>query len=166
MARRLTIVEARTRPDDAPALAALQRAEWGHLYPDETLDDAIAELRTWRDDPTDPERLLLSWFALVDDESVGVIMVRGAGELEPDDAARLPGPWLAGLVVRPEHRGSGIASALMDHATARAAAMGITRLRLVTEHEVEFHARRGWEIEATVLLAGHPNTVMLTTLAP
>lgn len=166
MAGRLTIVESTARPDDAPLLAALQRSEWGHLYPDETLDDAIADLLTRHDDPHDPDGLLLSWFAIVDDEPVGVVMLRGAGELEPDDAARFPGPWMAGLVVTPAHRGRGVASRLVEHAVSEAIARGITRLRLVTEHEAEFHARRGWEPEAEVLLTGLPNTVMVATLRP
>ena len=160
----LRIVTARERPGDAPRLAALQRNEWGHLYPTESLDDAIADLLAWRDDPLQPDDLLLSWFAVVDDTVVGVVMLRGTGELEHEDAIRLPGPWLAGLVVEPEHRGRGIASALIDHVIAEAGRRSIERLRLVTEHEAEFYERRGWTFDCTVTLAGHPNSVLMTTL--
>ncbi len=162
----LRIVAAQERRDDAPRLAALQRSEWGHLYATESLDDAIEDLLAWRDDPLRPDELLLSWFAVVDDTAVGVVMLRGTGELERDDAIRLPGPWLAGLVVEPAHRGRGIASTLVEHAIAEARTRGIGRLRLVTEHEAEFYERRGWAVECTVTLAGHPNSVLMTTLRP
>ena len=88
------------------------------------------------------------------------------GEVEPDDALELPGPWLAGLIVDPRSRREGVASALINFVTAKAKDMGFERLRLVTEHEVSFYERRGWVREREVTLNSVPNTVMFTTLSP
>ena len=57
-----------------------------------------------------------------------------------------------------------MASALIDFAMNSARELHIDRLRLVTEHEVDFYERRGWRIERPVTLNSVPNTVMVTTL--
>ena len=159
------IVESSTRPHDIESTAALMHAEFAHLYPEWTIEMAALDLRASRE-ADDDTGILLSWFAIVDDEVVGTVQLRAGDEVEPPDATVLPGPWLAGLLVVPDHRGRGIASALVDHVTEQARRRGIERLRLVTEHEAAFYERRGWTVERSVTLAGHPNTVMLTTLRP
>lgn len=163
----LTIVPSYSRPEAAPHFARLQFDAWGHHYPHSSIEQSTIDLRAELSPTTDRELLRMAWFALdTDDSPLGAIMLLGSGEVEPDDAIELTGPWLAGLIVDPRSRRQGVASALIDFVTAKARDMGFERLRLVTEHEVSFYERRGWVREREVTLNSVPNTVMFTTLAP
>lgn len=165
----MRIVPTASAPSHIPRFARLQVDAWGHLYPKLTVERAESDLRTEpeHDPDADVSSLCRAWFALdADGAAMGVVMLLGSGELEPADEAELPGPWLAGLVVAPEFRQRGVASALMDFAMNGARELHIDRLRLVTEHEVGFYERRGWKIERRVTLNSIPNTVMVTTLRP
>ena len=163
----LTIVPSCSRPEAAPHFAQLQFEAWGHLYPQSSIEQSTFDLRAELSPTTDLELLRMAWLALdTDDSPLGVIMLLGGGEVEPDDALELPGPWLAGLIVDPRSRREGVASALINFVTAKAKDMGFERLRLVTEHEVSFYERRGWVREREVTLNSVPNTVMFTTLSP
>ena len=55
-------------------------------------------------------------------------------------------PWLGGMLVRPDARGTGVGTALMRHACECAEAWGIDRLFLYTESAREFYARFGWQV--------------------
>lgn len=166
----MRIVPTISSPEEIPRFARLQVGSWGHLYPRLTVERAERDLRTGDDHPEtpdDPSRLCRAWFALdADGAAMGVIMLLGSGELEEADEAELPGPWLAGLVVAPEFREQGVATALVEFVIDQAHRMGLPRLRLVTEHEVDFYERRGWRVERRVTLNSVPNTVMITTLDP
>jgi len=163
----LTIVPACSRPEAAPHFARLQFEAWGHLYPHSSIEQSTFDLRAELSPTTDFALLRMAWFALdANEQPLGAIMLLGGGEVEPDDAIELPGPWLAGLIVDPHSRRQGVASTLIDFVTAKAKDMGFERLRLVTEHEVSFYERRGWVREREVTLNSVPNTVMFTTLTP
>ncbi|MBJ7308009.1 MAG: GNAT family N-acetyltransferase [Acidimicrobiia bacterium] len=163
----LTIVPSYSRPEAAPHFARLQFDAWGHHYPHSSIEQSTFDLRAEFSPTTDLALLRMAWFALdTDDSPLGVIMLLGGGEVEPNDALELPGPWLAGLIVDPRSRREGVASALINFVTAKAKEMGFERLRLVTEHEVSFYERRGWIREREVTLNSVPNTVMFTTLTP
>ena len=87
------------------------------------LERVGAKLVGW-DHWTDLALLRMAWFALdADGQPLGVIMLLGGGEVEPDDAIELPGPWLAGLIVDPRSRRQGVASALINFVTAKAKEM-------------------------------------------
>jgi GNAT superfamily N-acetyltransferase len=151
----------------AEHFAALQYAEWGHLYPGASLEQDRDRLLNNHWDGSDLGSLNLGWFALNDDgEPLGVAMLVGEGELEPDDAGQLEGPWFAGLVVDPRFRRQGIGAALLDYVTEQARSLGFQRLRLVTEHHTAFYEQRGWTVEQDVTLNSVPNTVMFITLNP
>jgi predicted N-acetyltransferase YhbS len=60
------------------------------------------------------------------------------------DAAHGLTPWLAGLVVVPEHRRLGIGSALVRAIETRAASAGVSELHLYTWDARDFYARLGW----------------------
>lgn len=163
----LTIVPACSRSEAAPHFARLQFEAWGHLYPQSSIEQSTFDLRAELSPSTDLALLRMAWFALdADDQPLGVIMLLGGGEVEPEDAIELPGPWLAGLIVDPRSRRQGVASALIDFVTTTARVVGFERIRLVTEHEVSFYERRGWVREREVTLNSAPNTVMFTTLRP
>ena len=164
----MRIVPTISSPEEIPRFARLQVESWGHLYPRLTVERAERDLRTsddHRDAPEDRSELCRAWFALdADGAAMGVVMLLGSGELEEADEVDLPGPWLAGLVVAPEFRERGVATALVEFVIDQARRMGLPRLRLVTEHEVEFYRRRGWTAEREVTLNSIPNTVMVITL--
>jgi len=165
----MRIVPTASAPSHIRRFACLQVDAWGHLYPNLTVERAESDLRTEPDEDLGAvmSSLCRAWFALDEDGgAMGVVMLLGSGELEPSDEAELPGPWLAGLIVAPEFRQRGVASALMAFAMNSARELHIDRLRLVTEHAVDFYERRGWTIERRVTLNSIPNTVMVTTLRP
>jgi GNAT superfamily N-acetyltransferase len=154
-------------PGAVSHFANLQFEAWGHLYPEASTERSRSDLLRNRWDASDPVSLRLAWFALDDgDQPLGVIMLVSDGEVEPNDAIELPGPWLAGLIVDPRFRRQGVASALIEFVTSTARDMGFEYLRLVTEHEDSFYERRGWVRERVVTLNSVPNTVMFTTLKP
>lgn len=154
------------RPDAASHFAEMQLHEWGHLYPNASVERSRHDLLNNRWDGSTLPSLRLAWFAL-DDAGVplGVAMLVGDGEVEPADEAELPGPWFAGLVVDPRFRERGVATALLEHVKDEARSLGFDHLRLVTEHEASFYERRGWTTERMVELNSVPNTVMFATLA-
>lgn len=152
-------------PDAVPHFARLQHDEWHHLYPTWTVEQYAHELLspTWDRELLESSRL--AWFVLDNlGKPVGVAMLRGAGEVEPADEAVLPGPWFAGLVVEPASRSRGYGAALLHHVMERAAELGYSHLRLVTESKTDFYERSGWVVEQVVTLNSIPNTVMFTTL--
>jgi len=153
--------------DAADRFAALQYAEWAHLYPGASLEQYRQGLLNNGWDGSDLTSLNLAWFALDDGGApLGVAMLVGEGELEPDDTGHLEGPWFAGLVVDPQFRRQGIGAALLDYVTEQARSLGFQRLRLVTEHNTGYYERRGWTVEQGVTLNSIPNTVMFITLGP
>ncbi|HBU02723.1 MAG TPA: hypothetical protein DEB20_09405 [Acidimicrobiaceae bacterium] len=151
----------------ADRFAALQYAEWGHLYPGSSLGQYREGLLNNRWNGSDLESLNLAWFALDDaGEPLGVAMLVGDGEVEPEASNLLEGPWFAGLVVDPRFRRHGVGTALLDFVTKQARSLGFRHLRLVTEHSTGFYERRGWTVDQAVTLNSIPNTVMFITLEP
>lgn len=149
----------------ADRFAALQYAEWRHLYPDSSLDQYREGLLDSCWNGSDLESLNLAWFALDETgEPLGVAMLVGEGEVEHEVTNLLEGPWFAGLVVDPRFRRRGIGAALLDFVTEQARSFGFQRLRLVTEHSTGFYEQRGWTVEQEVTLNSIPNTVMFITL--
>jgi len=100
-------------------------------------------------------------------EAAGVPL--GTATLDRDD---LPGrmdlsPWLASVWVVPDARRRGIASALVAHVEAVAAALGHDRLYLFTPDKAGFYAARGWQgIGEEAWRAGRTVTLMAKRLRP
>jgi GNAT superfamily N-acetyltransferase len=149
----------------ADRFAALQYAEWGHLYPGSSLDQYREGLLNNCWNGSDLESLNLAWFALDDTgQPLGVAMLVGDGEVEPHDEHDLEGPWFAGLVVDPAFRRQGVGAGLLNFVTEQGRSLGFQRLRLVTQHKTSFYQQRGWNIERVITLNSVPNTVMFITL--
>lgn len=163
----MQFVSSAAHPDVAQHFAELQNHEWGHLYPDASVERSRFDLLNNRYDESGLTTLRLAWFACDEEgEPLGVAMLVGDGEVEPRDERDLEGPWFAGFVVDPAFRRQGVGAALLNFVTEQARSLGFKRLRLVTEHEVSFYERRGWVREREVTLNSVPNTVMFTTLTP
>jgi GNAT superfamily N-acetyltransferase len=152
-------------PDAAAHFAQLQNNAWGHLYTDASVERSTFDLLNNRYDEPDLTTLRLAWFACNDEgEPLGVAMLVGDGEVEPQDERDLEGPWFAGLVVDPAVRRPGVGAGLLNFVTEQGRSLGFQHLRLVTENKTSFYERRGWSIERVVTLNSVPNTVMFITL--
>lgn len=90
----------------------------------------------------------------------------GTATLLPHDVGteQWPGlsPWLAAVYVMPEHRRRGIGSRLVNAAVAKAAALGVETLYLLTTEREAFYARLGWR----VVDRRGPEVVMSVTPSP
>jgi predicted N-acetyltransferase YhbS len=101
----------------------------------------LTELEARLADATSPDRIPLSLVALVDGRPAGT-----ANLIDNDDAARPHlHPWLAALVVLPEHRGLGIGSDLVARLLREAERLGYPEVFLGTGTP-RFYARFGAEI--------------------
>jgi N-acetylglutamate synthase-like GNAT family acetyltransferase len=74
-------------------------------------------------------------------------------------------PWLASVLVSPDHRRRGIGSALSERATEEAWALRVPKLYLFTFNKERFYARLGWSTLENARYAGMPGTIMVRTLA-
>jgi predicted N-acetyltransferase YhbS len=126
------------RQEHVATVAAWHRREWGHLRPEESLDMRAAKLRAssgHRDIPT------------VFIASTGSTLLGSAMLVAHDMDSRLQwSPWLAGVVVAPEHRRRGVGAALAEHAAAEARALGWPALYLYTFSTEQYYARLGWQL--------------------
>ncbi len=69
-------------------------------------------------------------------------------------------PWLAGVVVAPEHRKRGVGAALAKHAAAEARTLGWPALYLYTFSTEQYYARLGWQLIECSSHFGEPVSVM------
>jgi N-acetylglutamate synthase-like GNAT family acetyltransferase len=69
-------------------------------------------------------------------------------------------PWLAGVYVKAEERGRGIASQLVNRVVEEAAALGVPELYLYTDTSQSLYARLGWEVIEELVYDDLPVTVM------
>ena len=75
-------------------------------------------------------------------------------------------PWLAGVFVAPDHRGRGIASALVRRVVECAATLGITRLYLYTPSAERLYSQLGWSPLERTSYRGADVTIMSCDMRP
>lgn len=140
-----------------PRLAAWHHQEWQHLNPpDYRLEDRLAEYALVRPDV----RIPAMWIAHTHGEPLGSVRL-----VDHDmDNRRELGPWMASLYVHPDHRGRGIASALIRYLENQARAWQIPEIFLFTEHDAAFYARRGWIVRAQERYRDQDVTIMVRQL--
>jgi predicted N-acetyltransferase YhbS len=132
----LKIVPLVERPEFVDQVAAWGFAEWGHLNPDETLEQRRVRIRG----KLNVDRVPVAFVAL--DDAGGIA---GTASLIFDDLEGDPrNPWLASVYVPPEHRGKSIASALVGVVEDAARRFGYSRLYLFTTSATALYARLGW----------------------
>jgi predicted N-acetyltransferase YhbS len=73
-------------------------------------------------------------------------------------------PWLAGLVVAPAYRRSGIGAALVRAVEAHALSVGAADLYLYTWQSRDFYAARGWGAVETFEQHGDPMLLMARSI--
>lgn len=146
------IVSLADHPHWISELARWHVAEWQHLYPGWTVQQAEAELARH----VDPLRIPTTLVAVEAGGPVGSVSL-----IEQD----LPGwdhlsPWLASLFVRHGHRQQGIGKLLVAQATAKAREVGCHELYLFTPGQQEFYSALGWDVIAQTVATDQQVTVM------
>jgi GNAT superfamily N-acetyltransferase len=136
----------------ATRLAQICARQWQHLYLDWDRKTALREFKSQRSDG----RLPLSLIAIQNEELLGMV------SLVFDD---LPGyehlnPWLASLLVLPEHRKKGVGSRLVREAERLFLCNGIPRAYLFTEFAGEFFEKLGWIVVEPGTCNHHPIVVL------
>ena len=125
------------RDDLIEEVGRLHHEEWGHLRPEQTLEDRAEKLRQFSGRGEIPT-------AFVATSNEGLL---GTAMLIAHDMQSRPDlmPWLAGVYVKPEHRRTGVAAELIDRVAEAATRLGVTTLYLHTVTGLEsFYTRLGW----------------------
>ena len=139
-------------PELIEELAELNFKEWGEYKPEDTLAARTERMRAACGKGAIPSVVV----ALEDGRLLG-----GALLIDSDmDARPQLTPWLAGVYVKAEQRGRGIASQLVNRIVEEAAALGLPQLYLYTDAAQSLYARLGWEVVEDMIYEGLPVTVM------
>ncbi|MGF6109930.1 GNAT superfamily N-acetyltransferase [Pseudomonas frederiksbergensis] len=139
-------------PELINELAELNFKEWGHFRADDTVEGRIEHLQANAGKGSVPTVMV----AIEGSQLLG-----GAMLLTRDMAARAElTPWLAGVYVKEEHRGRGIASQLVARIVQEAATLGVPELYLYTDTSQTLYARQGWEVLEQRVYQGLDVTVM------
>ncbi|WP_110686440.1 GNAT family N-acetyltransferase [Salinicola aestuarinus] len=137
-------------------LAGLTYAEWGALYPHESLAQWTDDLRASCGSGGVP-----SVFVATAPGRDGDVVVGTASLLEADLPVRPAySPWLASVLVLPAWRGQGIASALVERVWQEAEASAVARCYLFTPDRQSLYARLGWRWTESLTYRGNAMTVM------
>ena len=144
-------------PQLAETLAMWAHAEWGHLAPEDTLADSVERfrLRAVRG------RIPLCLVALEQHEAVGCVVLKTAEEITRGGLT----PWLGALYVRPDRRGYGIASHLIQFALGVAKELGLSRLYLSTVDSEALYRRHGWQPVERFVSGGESVVLMCRELS-
>src|SRR5689334_21810214 len=139
-----------------PALGELCWREWGHP-PEPT--DLSWWIETTRGE-AGRDQLPMTWVALDGD---GAALGRvGLGEFDIEER-RDRSPWVLGMIVQPDRRGSGIGSLLMAQLEAWAANVGYTQAWVATgDQAIDFYRKCGWELSETIERDSGETTRVLT----
>jgi len=133
-------------------LARLHFAQWGHLRPDESIEDRTQRLEASCGRGGVPTVVV----ALEDGAILGsAMLVAQDMDTRPDLT-----PWLAGVYVVDGKRRSGVGSALVRRIEAEAAALGVERLYLWTPDMMPFYAQLGWTLDETCAYLGMEVAIM------
>lgn len=139
-------------PEFIEELATLNFAEWGDFAPGDSLEARIELMRSACGKGEIPSVVV----ALEDAELLG-----GALLIDSDlDARPELTPWLAGVYVKAEHRGKGVASQLVNRVVEEAAALGVPELYLYTDTSQSLYARLGWQVVEELVYEELPVVVM------
>lgn len=132
----MRIVPLVERPDLVEQVSIWGFDEWGHLNPGQTLEQRRALIQV----KMNVDRVPIAFVALGEDE--GIV---GTASLIFDDLEGDPrNPWLASVFVPAEHRGKGVASALVRAVEDAARRIGYDRLYLFTHSAASLYAGLGW----------------------
>jgi len=135
-------------PDAAPVLEGWFVAEWEPYYGTDGPGDAAADIA----DSMRTDGLPLALIALDD---AGRPLGTAALKTDSPGSELGLGPWLAAVVIAPEHRGQGVGSALIAAIEDETRRQGHASLYTSTDTLTGLLERRGWRaIDSTETLRG------------
>lgn len=143
-------------PGAIDQLACWHYAEWGNLYPHESLEDFKSELGKCISLDIVPA----TFIAVDNGEAIGSISVL-ARDMDIEEPW---GPWLANFYVKPESRSSGVGQQLIETLLAYCAANAIEHLYLFTPSTRQYYERLGWRVLRVVEYHGQTVDIMLLEL--
>lgn len=149
----MQLINLRQRPEAIALIAPWHFAEWGALFPERTLADFSAELALCLTEDTVPQ----SWLLL---DVAGEVVGTGSLLVHDMQTNQELSPWLANIYLRPEVRGQGLGSWLVQQLMQQAAVLNIKTLYLFTEDQQAFYQRLGWQLHHTEWYEGHWVSVM------
>ncbi|MCR8930503.1 MULTISPECIES: GNAT family N-acetyltransferase [unclassified Pseudomonas] len=139
-------------PELIEELATLNFNEWGEFRPGQTVEDRIEHMRESCGKGTIPSVVV----ALEGSRLLGgALLIESDLKLRPELT-----PWLAGVYVKTEERGRGVASQLVNRVVEEATALGVPQLYLYTDASQSLYARLGWEVVGDLEYENLPVTVM------
>ena len=121
------------RADAIPLLARWYQAEWAPYYGPDGPGDALADLHS----RSNLKKLPIGLVAIQNNEVLGTVA------LDLDPATNLK-PSVVGLLVAPEWRGKGVATALLAAAEHLAKQLGCDKLYISTDILSDMLVRKGW----------------------
>jgi predicted N-acetyltransferase YhbS len=143
--------------DAIPTLARWHHEAWSAVTPNLSVADRIAGFTARARRGSIP----LGLVALLDDLVVGMACLV---ECDIPSHCHL-GPWLATVLVSPDHRRLGIGSALCVRSTEEALLLGVSTLYLFTFDKQRWYTRLGWSTLEDARYGGRSGTIMLQRLA-
>lgn len=146
-------------PEAIPRLAELFLDEWEPYYGAGGPGNAVADLEAC----LNREQLPIAFVARgADGTAIGTAALK---EESVASHAHL-GPWLAALVVAPEHRGLGVASGLAERVEQTARDLGYARIyTAMSQDELKVLRRPEWRALDTAPTLRDPVTVFMLELA-
>jgi GNAT superfamily N-acetyltransferase len=146
----------------APIIARWHFDEWSPFDPGVTVDDVATRLSSWANRDSVPVA-----YVAID----GGVPVGSASLVVHDMAQPAPGcadltPWLSGVFVVPERRGTGLGPAVVGACEALAAQLGYPAIYLYTAARTaeRFYRPMGWRTLDVVPFEDRPVTVMVKDL--
>jgi GNAT superfamily N-acetyltransferase len=143
--------------DAIPMLARWHHAEWLTVTPHLSVADRIAGFTARARRGSIPT----GFVSLLDNVVVGMACLV---ECDIPSHCHLR-PWLATVLVSPEHRRRGIGSALCGRAIEEARQLGVSNLHLFTFDRQSLYARLGWSVLEEATYAGLAGTIMVRLIA-
>ena len=143
------------RPEFVEELAELNFKEWGEFRRGDTL-----EARTERMRNACGKGAIPSVVVAIEDGRLlgGALLIDSDMKTRPELT-----PWLAGVYVKAEERGRGVASQLVNRIVEEARTLGVQTLYLYTDAAQSLYARLGWEVVEELVYEDLPVTIMKYT---
>jgi predicted N-acetyltransferase YhbS len=140
-------------PETVEPLAALFEQEWPDWY-----NPHGASARSDLSERARRDGLPLGIVALDGGTVVGTCaLTASSGGLVTERS-----PWLGGLLVMPQQRRQGVATALLGRGRAEADRLGYRRLHALTAEADALFRREGWREIDAILLGGHAHRIYAT----
>ena len=140
-------------PSALPLIAKWYSDEWGHIGEGRSTNELELKLK----DYLNHNKLPLIVLALDGNKLMGAAQLRyHEMDIYPEREH-----WLGGVYVAPEHRGNGVAQALVNAVIAKAKTLGLNNINLQTEDFTGgLYASLGWQPVEQVIYHGIKVLVM------